>query len=220
MMTAISLGLALLCALLCALAPWPARRVPTRSLAMALGAGILVAIAGVVLSVAPYPWTNLVVWLIALSGGFLLGRALPLRFWPVLFLLLALSALDILQIALTSQGAPGGSSALPPAALYGNFRLLFPWGHFNVGIGDLLILTMLAESWRRRGGAYLIALAPGVIGFGLAYGFLALTGIGGLPLLPFMTTGWLVSELWYRSARRNSTAVGAGVTRDPEGFTG
>jgi hypothetical protein len=200
--TALSLALALACAAV----PWLALRLRGRLLAVGLVVGILLAILGAVLSVAPYPWSNLVVLLTALTGGLLLGRGLPPRFRPFLVVLLILSALDAVNIALS-----GGLTPLPttppahPAAAssgplpYFNFFLLLPGGHYLVGIFDLLVITAAAEHWRRRGASYLIALLPGVVGFLLAYGAVWLTQRGSWPLIPFFTAGWLASEGVYRS---------------------
>jgi hypothetical protein len=62
-----------------------------------------------------------------------------------------------------------------------------PWGRYNLGIVDLLLLTAMGEYWRRRGGTLLVALAPGVIGFILALGFGHFMYAGALPLIPFFT---------------------------------
>jgi hypothetical protein len=77
-------------------------------------------------------------------------------------------------------------------------------GHYLVGVFDLLIAAA-AEHWRRRGGSYLIALLPGVLGFLLADGAVWLTQRGGWPLIPFITAGWLCSEaVWH--VRRQPTS--------------
>lgn len=213
----IALSLAL--ALACAAVPWLARRLRNRLLAIGLAVGILLTILGAVLSVAPYPWTDLVVLLVALTGGLLLGRAMPPRFRPFLILLLILSALDVVNIALS-----GGLTTVPttppahPAAAesgplpYFNLFLLLPGGHYLLGIFDLLVITAAAEHWRRRGALYLIALLPGVLGFLLAEGAVWLTQLGGWPLIPYFTAGWLASEGVYRSLSRR---VGPPAAKTP-----
>ncbi len=205
--TVLSLALALACAAV----PWLARRLLSRLLAIGLAVGILLTILGAVLSVAPYPWTDLVVLLTALTGGLLLGRGMPPRFRPFLLLLLILSALDVVNIALS-----GGLTPVPttppahPAAPesgplpYFNFFLLLPGGHYLLGIFDLLVITAAAEHWRRRGASYPIALLPSVLGFLLAYGAVWLTQLGGWPLIPFFTAGWLASEGVRRSLSRRA----------------
>jgi len=138
---------------------------------------------------------------VAVSAGLLLGRALPTKLWPFFLLLLVLSIFDIVQVVLTSGSpSPGSQSAgtSPPAAqLYGNFLLHLPWGRYNIGIFDLLLLVAMPEYWRRRGSTLLVALAPGVIGFILAFGFGQLIYAGALPLIPFLTVGWLCSAGLY-----------------------
>jgi hypothetical protein len=59
-----------------------------------------------------------------------------------------------------------------------------PWGRYNIGIFDLLLLTTMAEYWRKRGSDFLVALAPGVIGFIVAFGFNQFIYARALPLIP------------------------------------
>jgi hypothetical protein len=168
--------------------------------------GIALVVSDIVFSLAVYPWTDPVVLLVALTGGLLLGRGMPPRSWPLLILLLVLSALDVLQIALTASSSPPGSSGshAPGGSdplLLGNLLLFLPWGRYNIGIFDLLLITALAEHWRRRGASYLIALLPGVLGFLLTFGFI---WVGNLPLIPFITVGWLGSEGMHRFLNRHA----------------
>lgn len=206
-----SAALALLCAAVCALIPWLIGRLRTGVFVVALGGVIVIAVVGALYVAAPLPLTDAVVWLIALSGGLLLGRALAPRFWPIAILLFTLSGLDIFQIALTSGGPSSGSTAVPPALYYVNFRVLsplFPHGRFNIGIVDLLLLTALAEGWRRAGASLLMAIATGVMGLLLAYVFVGLTGISPLPLIPFITTGWIMGVAWRHTTRARGVSPG------------
>lgn len=208
-------GLDLLLALACAAVPWLARPLRSWLVAIGLAGGIVLSIVGAVVSLPTYPWSNLVVLLVALSGGLLVGRGLPPRFRPFLILLLILSVLDAGQIALTGglvSGQPVPRPAHPAASpagpmLYGNFLLLLPVGHYLVGIFDLLIITAAAEHWRRRSGSYLLALMPGVVGFALVRGGVWLTQLGGWPLIPFFTAGWLCSEGVHRFLSRHAEAA-------------
>lgn len=202
-------------ALACSAIPWLTRQVKTRFLTIGLALGIALAAGGIVFSLAYYPWTDLVVLLVALTGGLLLGRGIPPRFGPLLIALLVLSALDVLQFVLTAGSAqPGGSdghaSGGSHPVLLGNFLLLLPWGRYNIGIFDLLLIIALAEHWRRRGASYLIALLPGVLGFLLALGF---ARVGGLPLIPFLTIGWLGSAGAHRLGIRVARPRGEGPPR-------
>lgn len=180
-----------------AIAPWAAARLNQWVLAVALVIGLALAVLIVGFSLPLYPWTNLVVLLVALAAGILLGRGLAGRTRTFLVVLLVLSALDILQIVLTSGPGSGLVAHVPtippPGQLMGNFFLLLPWGHYNLGIFDISILAAMAQYWRKRGGVWLLALAPGVIGVVLAFAFLLLVYNGALPLLPFLTAGWLCS---------------------------
>jgi hypothetical protein len=192
--------LSVLLAFACSAVPWLTRSVKSWLLAIGLAAGLALDVVGIVFSLAVYPWTDLIVLLMALTGGLLLGRGIPPRFRPFLFVLLVLSVLDALQIALTTGSTPPGSlgGSAPSGSdplLLGNFLLLLPWGRYNIGLGDLVLITALAEHWRQRGAPYLLAVVPGILGlFLLPAVFILVTGVGNLPLIPFITLGWVGSE--------------------------
>ena len=212
---------------LCTMLSWGAKQIKSLPIATIFGAGLVLGILGIVFSVGWYPWTDLLVLLVAVSAGLLLGRALPAKLWPFLLLLLVLSILDVVQIVLTSgspsPASPSTGTSTPAAQLYGNFLLHLPWGRYNIGIFDLLLLTAIGEYWRRRGSTLLVALAPGVIGFILAFGFGQFIYAGALPLIPFITIGWLCSAgLYYYRYRpnRNQAALnrkGRGATLQENG---
>jgi hypothetical protein len=190
--------LSLALALLCAAIPWLARPLSGRTLAIALVVGIAVSLIGVARPFLPYPWADLVVLVVAWSGGLLLGRGMAPRFQPVLLMFLCLSALDVLLTAGLSLSPPQPSASATTLRL-GDFLLLLPWGRFETNVVDLLLLTALAEHWRRRGASYLIAVLPGVLGLLLAAGFLLVTRLGILPGIPFFTAGYVLTEAVYRS---------------------
>lgn len=206
MLTIEQTSLDALMALTCAAVPWLARRLSNRTLAAGLALALGASIAAGVSSLPLYPWSDVLVALLALTAGLLLGRALP-GVRSLLILLLVLSALDVLQIALTGGLTPIPLAFAPSHAftaptgplLYGNFLLPLPGSHYLIGIFDLLVLTAIAEYWRRRGGAYLYAVLPGLIGFALVTPLARLTHLGGWPLLPFFTAGWLCAEVVYRA---------------------
>ena len=203
----------LVLAVLCVVIPWGTKQIKSWLIAIVFGAGLALSILGIVFSVAWYPWTDLLVLLVAVSAGLLLSRAMPTKLRPFLLLLLVLSTLDVVQIVLTSSpSSPGSQSAgtsTPAVQLYGNFLLYLPWGRYNIGIFDLLLLTAMAEYWRRRGSAFLVALAPGVIGFILAFGFGQFISAGALPLIPFLTVGWLCSAGLYSYRHRPNSSQAA-----------
>jgi len=204
---ALRIGLSLLLALPCAAIPRLAQRLSNWWLLTGLGIGLLLGILGSALSVAPYPWTDVVVLLVALTGGLLLGRVVPTRFWPILLVMVLLSAVDVANIVRTYRASAAPANFSGPD-LYGNLLFLLPFGAVNVGIGDLLLLTALAEQWRRRGSSWLVVFTPGAVGLGLAYAFVLVTGLAVIPLLPFLTVGWGCSGILQHLHRRNEMSSG------------
>jgi hypothetical protein len=200
------LVLSLLLALVCAAIPWLARSLRGRSLAIGLVVGITVGLIGMARPLPLSPWTDLVVLLgvlvVAWSGGLLLGRWLPPHFRPFLLAFLCLSALDVLLTAGLSASPPQPPVGSTPLRV-GDFLLVLPWGRFETNVVDLLLITTLAEHWRRRGTTYLIALLPSALGFLLADGFVLVTGLGIVPGIPFLTAGYICTEGVYRSLSRH-----------------
>jgi hypothetical protein len=191
------LALSLLLAVICSAIPWMARPLGSWALAIGLALGIAVGIVGVVRPFPPYPWADLVVLVVAWSGGLLLGRGMEPRFRPVLLVFLCFGVVDVLLTAHLSLSPPPPSTGSTQLRL-GDFLLVLPWGRFETNVVDLLLLTALAEHWRRRGASYLIAFLPGVLGFLLADGFLLVSKLGILPGIPFFTAGYILSEGVYR----------------------
>jgi hypothetical protein len=192
----------LLLALVGSAIPWLARPLRGWSLAIALIVGIMVNLIGVVGGFPLYPWIDLVVLAVAWSGGLLLGQWMPPRFRPFLLLFLCLSVLDVLLTAGLSAAGPQTAAGSAPLR-FGDFLLVLPWGRFETNVIDVLLITALAEHWRRRGAAYLMALLPSAIGFLLAVGFVVMTGLGILPGIPFFTVGYICTEGVYRYVRRH-----------------
>jgi hypothetical protein len=185
--------------------PWLARQLHGWLLVIGLVVGVMVGLLGAVLAVPLSPWTDLVVLVVAWSGGLLLGRGMPARFPPFLLLFLCLSVLDVLLAVGGYPQAPQMAGSSSPFA-NANFTLVLPWGRFAINVADLLLLTAVAEHWRRRGGGYLIALLPGVLGFLLADAVILATGLVQLPGFPFFAAGYLGSEGVYRSVTRHRAA--------------
>ena len=196
------LGLSIALAVICTAIPWLARGLGGWPLAIALVAGIALNLLGIVLALPLYPWIDLVVLVVAWSGGLLLGRGVSPRFRPFLLLFLCLSAVDVLLTAGLTLSPPKTAAGTIPLRI-GDFLLVLPWGRFDIGVVDLLLLTTLAEHWRRRGSGYLIALLPGVLGFLLADGVILVTKLGILPGIPFFTVGYLCTEGLYRAVSRH-----------------
>jgi hypothetical protein len=201
------LVLSLLLALVCSAIPWLVRR-PLRGWSLAIGLVVGITV-GLIAVVRPLPlslWTGLVVLVVAWGGGLLLGRWLPPHFRPFLLAFLCLSVLDVLLTA----GLSASSAARPPTSAtsaplrFGDFLLVLPWGRFETNVVDVLLITALAEHWRRRGASYLIALLPSTLGFLLADGVVLVTRLGILPGIPFFTAGYVLTEGLYRSVSRHS----------------
>ncbi len=205
-------GLLFLVALGTAAVPWLARRAGRLPLLVAFLLGAALSAVGAVLALPWYPWTDLLVLLVALSAGVLAGRAAPKEPFRLFLVLVILSLLDIVQFVLTSGPAsPGVSAPTGPSPLdYLNLSIPPPIGRFNLGIFDLLILAMLSESWRVRGGSLPIALVPALAGFALAEVVVLASPLRSLPLIPFLAAGWLVSEAtwWYLQRSRRPTVSG------------
>jgi hypothetical protein len=191
------LVLSLLLALVCSAIPWLAHPLGSRSFAIGLVVGIVMGVIGVVRPFPPYPWADLVVLVVAWSGGLLLGRGMEPRFRPVLLVFLCFSVVDVLLTAHLSLSPPPPSTGSTQLRL-GDFLLVLPWGRFETNVVDLLLLTALAEHWRRRGASYVIAFLPGALGFILADAFLLVTRLSILPGIPFFTAGYVLTEGVYR----------------------
>jgi hypothetical protein len=194
-------GLAFAFAFIFAALPWFTQRYSWKPLVISFAVGLAITVGGVIFGFVPFPWTDIVVLLVAVSGGILLGRAIPKRFLPMFILLMVFSALDIAQTLLTSGGSPStGTSASVSVSpfLYANFLIPPPVGRFNLGIFDVLLIAAIAEHWRRRKDSIVLAEIPGLACFAIAYLFVDLTSVGALPLIPFLTVGWLISEALMR----------------------
>jgi hypothetical protein len=198
--------------LLCSAVPWLARQLHSWLLVIGLVAGLVAGVILVLIGAARtlplFPWTNLAVLLVAWSGGLLLGRGVAARFRPLLLLFLCLSVVDAL-LALgnypqTPQTAVGSSPLV-----YADFILVLSGGRFAINVVDLLLLTTLAEHWRRRGSSYLVALLPGVLAFLLADGLIAVTKLSIVPGIPFFTAGYVLTEGIYRSVSHHSEPTSA-----------
>jgi hypothetical protein len=200
--------------LACSAAPWATPRVRGRALMVVLGAFAATALIGAIIGLPLYPYTNAVVLGVATSGGVLLGRALPTRFRPVLIVLLALSVLDLAQVVVFNgppNTAPSTQSAVPdPHLIWLNFRVSLPSGHFNIGFADLLLVTALAENFRRTRTSWPVAALPGasalVMGTLVASAPVTVHFAAGAfseALVPYLTAGWLLAIAVAGIARRD-----------------
>ncbi len=126
--------------------------------------------------------------------GALVGRAIPARPVPMALVLALLSALDIWWIGL-------GASALSASNSYANFSVEFGSGVSSIGAVDLVLASAITTHWRRRRATILTSLAPAPLGMILSNLYFFVTGTLNLALVPFISAGWLISQLWYRANR-------------------
>lgn len=190
----------------CGLIPWAAARLPTRLAAIAAAPFGVVIVAGSVLGLGFYPYSDVVVVAFSVLAGITLGRALPPRFRPLLVLLLVLSVLDVAQNLATTSPPTGYvpiATQLDPHLIWLNFRSPLGTGHFNIGFADLVLIAAVSEQLRRRAAPLPLALLPGVIGLGLGDA-LAASIVQPAPtivtavsesLIPFLTAGYVLAEL-------------------------
>jgi hypothetical protein len=210
---ALQLAIGFVLSLFCSAVPWVADRLASGLIGLALAVSVVIATAGVIIGLALFPLSNLIVMGVALTGGILVGRAVPPRFRPFFILLIALSLLDLTQAAIF--GGPPPSAGSTPAAgpnshlIWVNFRVPLPSGHFNIGFADLLLITAIAEHFRRQEAGYVIAALPGIVGFPLVFAVAAIPGfqqfLGGAlsrALIPYLMLGWLLAVVLAHGDRR------------------
>ena len=176
----------------------------------------MIAVAGTMFGLGLFPYSNVFVLGLAVSGGVVLGRVFPSRFRPLLAIMLILSVVDLIQVAalggpptpVTSaqQGAPD------PHLIWLNVRIPLPSGHFAIGFADLLLVVALAETMRRSRLSPVIAAIPGpvaiVAGTLIASTSIAQTFLFGAfseALIPYLTAGWLLA-IFVRGRVRTDTA--------------
>lgn len=105
--------------------------------------------------------------------------------------------IDVLQALGGYPVAPHTAGNTSPLA-WATFHLALFGGTFAINGVDLLLLTALAEHWRRRGASYPMALLPGALGVLLADGLILVTQLSILPGIPFFTAGYVLTEGLYR----------------------
>ncbi len=187
----------------CGLAPWATVKLPTRSIAIAVVPFLTVVVAGAVLGLPLYPFTDVFVAAFSLLAGVALGRVMPPRFRPFVILLLILSALDVAQNLAFAGPAPVSSSAPDPHFVWLNVRFPLPNGHFNIGFADVILIAAAAENLRRRKATLALSLLPGVIGISLGEALLSALPANpplfadaiAASLVLFLAAGYVLTEL-------------------------
>jgi hypothetical protein len=178
-------------------APWALRRVSWRPAVAVTLIAAAALVGGGALGLRLYPWSDLPVAVGAVGGGLLLGRAVPAKRAPLAVLLVVAGALDTSQLLFASgSGAGTGGTTSEPAWWWTMFVVDGPWQRSAIAMFDLLLIGTLAEHARQRSLGLVAALAPGLIGVALADLASGLTSGMGLPLIPFLFAGWLITEGW------------------------
>lgn len=176
----------------------PFRRLESKTLLILLILGVLGATVGSLAQVS-YPWTDAVVLWIGVSAGICISRFFKSYRGFILFLI-ALSMLDVVQVLLTSASPAGGKEAVGSALMFGNF-VIYGTLNFKIGIIDIAIICAMTDKLTSNGKV--VSLLPGFIGLLVADMFVFLTGHGGIPLIPFLTSGFCVSVLVKRTEGRS-----------------
>jgi hypothetical protein len=124
----------------------------------------------------------------AVALGVVIGRAIPGRAAPMALLLGMLSLVDIIWI-----GSGGGSSTVWGNDVL-NFSVDIGTSTSTIGTLDLILAASLAAHWLKRGAGIVLSVAAAPLGMLSANLYVALIGAENLPLLPFITFGWLLTE--------------------------
>lgn len=132
----------------------------------------------------------------ALFLGVAIGRILPPRPTPMLAMLLMLSMADFIWIGYL------GGSATGLVGEISNFSVGVATSSSTIGVGDLVLAASATTHWLRRGSRILLALAPAPIGMVASNIYILLTSTDNLPLVPFITLGWLATEAWHHRTER------------------
>jgi hypothetical protein len=186
------LSLYIVLAVVFGLLPWVFVRVRSWQLAVALVVPIVFGAVGLAAGLNLYPWTDLAVAAIAAGGGILVGRAVPPRFRSMMLLLLVLAILDTAQI-LAAAPSSAGHDQRPAGQYYVMFVVATSLANNAIGIFDLLVITAMAEHWRRREAGPVIAVAPGLVGLLITYPAVVLLP-RTLPLIPFLLLGFVLTQ--------------------------
>ncbi len=183
---------------------WAVQRLSTRTVIAGSVAGSAVAVMASVAGIDGYPWSNVVVLMVAVAGGVGVGRWVTPTARAMFLLLAVLSALDLSQLLWA-----GGTRAQGPAPWETWFHLLVLAADgtpiLKIGVVDLLLVAAVAEHWRRRGAGFWLAALTGPVGLALSSGYAwVVRPAGGMVLVPFVFVGWSMSELWWRRHRRRA----------------
>lgn len=159
---------------------------------------LLVIVAGMWIAIA-----NDLAWLTGLGVlagsvvlGAAIGRMIPPRPGPMLLVLGILSVADIIWIT------AGGDASTEDLERVANLSVQIGGRSSSIGTVDLVLAATITTHWARRGASFWLALAAAPIGMVVSNVYVAVTGVDNLPLVPFITMGWLLTEAWHRRSMR------------------
>lgn len=179
---------------------WWVRGAPRWLLAAVLVLGLVGAATGTVAGVDGYPWSNLLVLAVAVSGGVLLGQLIPPRAEPMLLVLVVLAALDAAQLLVAGGTEGEGAGSWFSLLVRGGGEILL-----QIGVADLVIVVALAIHGARRGLGFWPSILASPSGLLVALVYTSvIRPSGGLVLLPFLLLGWLLVESWVRVTLRHT----------------
>lgn len=183
-------GFSFLAAVLTGVGAWSARAL---SNSLALGLLLVGLVATGAGAAADLDWLLKVgVFAVAVLLGVAIGRIIPPSSAAMLVLLGLLSLADIIWIA------TGGGSATGWVDDIANFSVQVGESSSSIGTVDLVLAAMITTHWLQRGAGVWLALAAAPIGMVASNVYVALGRADNLPLVPFITLGWLVTEAWHR----------------------
>lgn len=186
-------GFSVLVTLVMGVGVWSVRSLSNRVMAGGLVAGIVLAGAGLV---SDLDWlAALGVFVAALFIGTGIGRLLPSQPGPILLFLLVLSVADIVWIG------TGGGSASGSLDKIVNFSVEIGSSSSSLGTVDLVLAAIVATHWLRRDAGFWLAVAAAPIGMIVSDLYVAAANVDNLPLVPFITLGWLMTEAWHRRTK-------------------
>jgi len=128
----------------------------------------------------------------ALFLGIGVGQAIPAKPAPIALLLGVLSVADIIWIV------SGGGSAMGRADEVLNFSVQIGTTSSSIGTADLVLAAAVAAHWLRRDAGIWLAVVGAPIGMVVSNVLVSASDVDNLPLVPFITLGWLITGAWYR----------------------
>lgn len=179
-------GFSFVMTLLMGLGALSVRRLLRSAIAIGVAAGLALTAAGVVSDVGWLIDVGIVV--ASITVGILVGRVIPPKAWPMALVLGALSVADIVWVV------SGGAFSADWGNQVLNLSVDVGTSSSSIGTLDLILAAAVTAHWLEREAGVVLSLAAAPLGMVLANIYVALSGAENLPLVPFITLGWLVTE--------------------------